>query len=99
MSKKPKLEVNRFRVPARQWAKWDETGRRVFNETYEAMSMNPRLFMHTKAGDISRRDWLVTCWNAAWHAASAAKGEAPTEIIMLRGGKPTGERYIMRKAA
>jgi hypothetical protein len=64
--------ANTYKVPKRQWAKWDETARRVFNGLHGVMLENKNLFLHP--GQDAPRDeyWQTTCWNAAWEAADAA---------------------------
>ena len=63
--------ANRYKVPLKKWRKWNATARRVFNETYSAMSSNQYIFLHPQQGKISNRLWRTTAWNAAWIAADA----------------------------
>lgn len=63
--------ANRYKVPLKQWRKWGETARRVFNETYSSMVGNQGLFLHPDQEKVSNRLWRTTAWNAAWTAASA----------------------------
>lgn len=61
---------NRYKVPAKQWEKWSNTARRVFNGTYFAMRPSMQFaFLHPKAAPISREHWDTVRWNAAWMAA------------------------------
>ena len=66
-----KKTSNSARVPKRQWAKWSENAKFVFNELYYTMAYNKTNFMHP--GQDAPRDeyWETTCWNAAWEAAEA----------------------------
>lgn len=64
---------NRFEVPRRQWAKWSDQARSVFNDTYQVMMENQRLFLHPKAKAQEAEHWKTTCWNAAWSAAEAVR--------------------------
>lgn len=72
----PKREVipNKFKVPAKQWKKWDSTWQKtVFNEVNETMLRNQEMFLHPKAQVVSPAHWKTTCWNAAWTAADAMR--------------------------
>ena len=62
---------NRFKVPLKKWRKWNRVARKVFNETFSAMSSNQGLFLHPHQDKLSRRMWRTTAWNAAWIAADA----------------------------
>lgn len=65
---------NKFRIPKKQWKKWDSTWQKtVFNEVYETMLRNQAMFLHPKTELISPARWKTTCWNAAWIAADAMK--------------------------
>ena len=65
--------TNRYRVPKKQWKKWSEQARRVFNEVYYTMRNNKQtLFLHPKATPVPKAQWNTTAWNAAWIAADAA---------------------------
>lgn len=67
---------NQSRVPKKQWAKWSDKAREVFNALYMAMMRNPQLFRHPEAPPVKPFHWKVTSWNAAWIAADAADGRA-----------------------
>jgi hypothetical protein len=62
---------NRHRVPAKQWRRWSEHARRVFNTVFQTMGEQD-LFLHPKATPAKREHWRTTRWNAAWVAADAA---------------------------
>ena len=68
-----KSRSNVYRVPSRQWDKWDAMGRQIFNEVYSSMVGNQWLFLHPEQEKMSRSHWRTTAWNAAWTAASATK--------------------------
>ena len=91
-----KAESNRYSVQAKQWAKWRENQRHVFNEVYGIMAASPDLFLHRKQEPLSRSHWLVTCWNAAWIAADAAKYDVPDVIVDLKTG---AENKVVRLKA
>lgn len=63
---------NQNRVPVKQWRKWSEPARRVFNRVYTTMMADQSLFLHPKAPPAKPAHWKTTCWNAAWIAADAA---------------------------
>lgn len=65
--------ANRYKVSARQWKKWNDQAKLVFNEVYMTMVNNQDLFLHPSQ-DAPRKDyWKTTAWNAAWMAAEAAQ--------------------------
>lgn len=67
---------NRHGVPKKQWDKWHNLARRVFNNVYESMRPNMQwAFHHPDAVLLKKEHWQTTRWNAAWTAASAANGE------------------------
>lgn len=66
---------NEYGVAKAQWKKWPSLSRRVFNELYSTMLAQQELFMHPKDTKRDEVYWATTCWNAAWIAADAAKGE------------------------
>ncbi len=55
----------------RQWKKWSDLQRHVFNETYEIMKDNQCLFQHPGNDPVRDEYWKTTCWNAAWTAADS----------------------------
>lgn len=69
--KQPLQQTNHNGVPRSQWKKWPDIAQRVFNDTYEVMTENQRLFVHPKAAAIDIDHWSTTAWNAAWTAADA----------------------------
>ena len=60
---------NDFNVPIRQWDKWTEDAKFVFNEVYDQMNEDMELFKHPKANTETYMHWDTTAWNAAWYAA------------------------------
>lgn len=66
--------TNTYKVPIRQWRKWSELARRVFNlHFYELKENQAILCATTKNKDylISKREWHTQSWNAAWLAADS----------------------------
>jgi hypothetical protein len=66
------MAKNLHKVPKKQWAKWPELAQITFNETYESLLHNQKLFLHPKQDPARQEYWGTTCWNAAWVAADAA---------------------------
>lgn len=64
---------NLYKVPMRQWRKWDAGSRKVFNEVYSSMNRSQGIFTHPKQEQMPRQQWKTICWNAAWTAASASE--------------------------
>lgn len=62
---------NSYRVPVKQWSKWSEHAKGVFNRLYSAMTANQDFFKHPKQRLLSDEVWKTPCWNAAWTAADA----------------------------
>jgi hypothetical protein len=66
--------MNTYKVPKKQWKKWNDAARAVFNETYYTILHNPDVMTHPKQKKIPAEHWNTLAWNAAWVAADAAKG-------------------------
>lgn len=64
---------NHFKVPQKQWKKWDATQRRVFNIVFSSMFHNQEFFKHPKQAPMTTEYWRTPCYNAAWTAADAVK--------------------------
>lgn len=62
---------NLYRVPKKQWAKWSDAGRAVFNNVMRTMR-DQSLFLHPKTKPVPAAQWRTTAWNAAWIAADEA---------------------------
>ncbi|QOJ33903.1 MAG: hypothetical protein HRU82_02590 [Nitrospira sp.] len=74
---------NSYRVPKKQWERWNICQRDVFNRTYIFMLENQGLFHHPKQKDLNPQFWKTTCWNAAWIAADAVVGEVPPSKTVI----------------
>jgi len=78
---------NAHSVPAKQWRKWSDQARRVFNLMYVTMKdspwicQSPTLERLHKDGLLSDKGWNVTAWNAAWLAADAADEARKCSIL------------------
>jgi len=68
------MTKNRHLVSRRQWKKWSEQARAVFNETYELMLDQALINAHPKAAHrLSDEHWVTVAWNAAFIAAGAVE--------------------------
>lgn len=63
---------NIYKVPVRQWRKWSELARLIFNEMFFTLKENQSVLTHPKTQPISKREWRTQAWNSAWLAADAA---------------------------
>lgn len=69
---------NKFKCGTRIWRKLGWGGKAVYNEVYGAMSRDQANFVSTPRGKsftvhlVAKKDWEVTCHNAACIAAWAA---------------------------
>lgn len=60
---------NPHKVPARQWGKWSDRARKVFNSMYSYMNKNQDMLVHPKAKAVPDEYWATTARNAAFMAA------------------------------
>lgn len=74
---------NSYRVQKRQWTKWSEAARTVFNDVYCVMAYNQGLFLHPSAKKASDEQWITTAWNAAWTAADAVMDCVPAKGALV----------------
>lgn len=74
---------NENRVPKKQWDKWTENARGIFNKAYDFLYYNQPLTTHPKTKKIPSNQWKTIAWNAAWIAADACDDTIPTEIVMV----------------
>lgn len=70
---------NLHKVQLKQWRRWSNQARSVFNDTYAYMAGNQNEFLHPKAKRNVKAHWKTTAWNAAWVAADAADAWVPTK--------------------
>lgn len=62
---------NFYKVPKKQWKKWPELCRRVFNKVYADMASCHGIAMHPKTPPMPMKEWNTVAWNVAWIAADA----------------------------
>lgn len=59
---------NRYNVSKRQWKKWTEAGRLIFNDLYSTSYNDQRIMTHPKT-NLPNSEWSTIAWNHAWLAA------------------------------
>jgi len=78
-SQNPKQPHNKFNCAPLIWKKFTDTGRKVYNATYEAIRDQSVINCHPLAKELSRTPWLTVAHNsacmAAWAAELNEKGE------------------------
>lgn len=66
---------NKHKVPLKQWNKWSNHARRVFNTMmYSLRPSIQHIFLHPDAPVSKLEHWNTTRYNVAWTAAEAVKG-------------------------
>ena len=60
---------NRYRVPKKQWKKWNEQEKTMFVDLMDTMIWSPLLFAHPKSPRIEPEYFRTVAWNASWMAA------------------------------
>ncbi len=64
------MAANRYKVPQRQWRKWADIARGVFNRHFSEVNGGQHI-LAPGAEKLSKRGWRVLAWNSAWLAADA----------------------------
>ena len=93
---------NTHKVDRRQWRKWNQQQRALFNGVYEDIKrIGPDLFLHvvTAQRKISDEEFEVLAWNAAWTAAHVLKGQFTDVIHTLYNGEVIATDHLARRAA
>ena len=60
---------NLYGVSKRQWNKWNDNQKFVFNSLYKMMKDNQSLFKHPEGPLINHGQWKTVAWNASFMAA------------------------------
>ena len=68
-------------VPRKQWTKWSDEAKNIFNSCYTFFIENQRIMNHPKAPEQKIEYWTTVAWNAAWIAADSCDDTIPTEVI------------------
>jgi DNA topoisomerase IB len=75
------MTKNINRVPKKQWSKWSDRARVIFNRCYGFFMGNQDISNHPKAKKLPPAHWKTVAWNAAWIAADACDNTIPTEFV------------------
>lgn len=78
---------NQYRVPKKQWMKWSNNAKEVFNRVYDFAYRNQDLMTHPKQPKVRTDHWQTCAWNSAWIAADAVDDCIPMEVISTDGSK------------
>jgi len=73
------------KVPKRQWRRWNQQARFIFNDVFSQMA-HQKIVTHPKLADMSDEQWKTIRWNAAWIAADATlytTKEADTAVQVM----------------
>lgn len=62
---------NIFGVPNRQWRKWNQQSRFIFNQVYNQMEYQDSV-KHPNQIRMASHHWDTIRWNASWLAAEAS---------------------------
>lgn len=65
---------NHYRVPVKQWRKWGNKAKDVFNTVYATLKGEQAIVSHPKMPSVKEAHWNTIAWNAAWIAADAVEG-------------------------
>lgn len=64
------MDLNRFKVPMKQWRKWSLLQQTTFNTVFERMTtLGPSILAAPAQHDMDRREFEVLAWNTAWTVA------------------------------
>jgi hypothetical protein len=91
---------NKHKVPVKQWNKWSNLARRVFNDMYYSLRPSMQFaFLHPDAKASPLEHWQTTRWNVAWSAAEAIKEFrlAAATATRTRWTKPAKKKKAVRR--
>ena len=66
---------NLYKVPVKEWRKWNAAEKQLFNSTYSHMYKNYDFYTHPNQEKPKHFHWKVLAWNAAWMAADHLKDQ------------------------
>lgn len=95
---KRKYLTNKNKVPLKQWRRWSDKARQVFNQLFETMQANQALFVHPEAVEVPGEQWETVAWNASWMAADAVDGDMPDIVIDVTPGGEEVSRPVKKAA-
>ncbi len=90
---------NKHKVPKKQWNKWSNHARRVFNDMMYSLRPSMQFaFLHPDAIAAPTGHWATTRWNVAWTAAEAVSGFriAAASKTKTRWTKPAKKKAVRR---
>jgi hypothetical protein len=87
---------NKYGVPKKQWEKWSNHARKVFNDMF--VSLRPRnqfVYLPPDSPLLPKTSWEVLQWNVSWMAAASADNSPYTKIqdVDPRTGKHVGKAH------
>lgn len=65
---------NRHKVQVKQWRKWNNHAKKMFNATYAELK-NQQTVLSPETLLMTRQQWDVLRWNVAWTVAGIANGK------------------------
>lgn len=93
---------NKHKVPLKQWNKWSNLARRVFNDMMYSLRPSMQFaYLHPDAKAAALEHWQTTRWNVAWSAAEAIKSFrlAGATATKTRWTKPSRKKASKKKVA
>jgi len=82
--------TNKHKVPHKQWNKWSNRARSMFNRMYHSMRPSMQFaFLYPDALPAPRKHWETTRWNAAWEAASLVDGVSHVAKVQSLSSTPS----------
>jgi len=81
---------NSHKIPKKQWRRWSEDQRALFNGVYEdILAVGSDAWLHpvTVQRKLSADEFNTIAWNAAWTAAHLLKGERTGEVQTIHEGE------------
>ncbi len=68
------MEVeNPNKVAPRQWKRWSDHSKELFNDLFAYIVQNQSLFTHPKTIQMPDEYWRTTAWNTSWMAADLTR--------------------------
>lgn len=64
----PSKLKNVYKVPTKQWKKWNSQEQELFNTLYGFSKKKPWVFSHPESPELSKEQWKTVAWNHAWMA-------------------------------
>lgn len=74
------MTANAYKVPKRQWRKWADAERAVFNEVLRAIRDGWDVLFPDSMQNVRAPARRIAAWNAAWIAADALRGQRKPRV-------------------